>query len=138
MGAAFMIAGMGAGVASFLGMASDPTIFPLFAVMGAAFFLSSRLTVPRWAQMRSRQFEDIIARLIHRIDAAVIESGDPPPRSRLWRAACGHRTQECGNQTHPAEGPQNERLARNPLSGEEQISRGGRARCPDRYDRGFA
>ena len=79
MGAAFMIAGMGAGIASFLGMASDPTLFPLFGVMGAAFFLSSRLTVPRWAQMRSRQFEDIIARLIHRSDAAVIESGDPPP-----------------------------------------------------------
>ncbi len=78
MGAAFMIGGMGAGIASFLGMATDPTIFPLFGVMGAAFFLSSRLTVPRWAQMRSRQFEDIIARLIHRIGTTAIESGEPP------------------------------------------------------------
>lgn len=67
------------GIASLWGMAPDPSIFPLFGVMGAAFFLASRLTVPQWAQKRSRQFEDIIARVIHRIDTAVIESGDPPP-----------------------------------------------------------
>ncbi len=79
MGAAFMVAGMGTGIVSLLAGAADPTLFLLFGVMGAAFFFSSRLTVPQWARKRSLQFEDIIARLIHRVDAAAIESGDPPP-----------------------------------------------------------
>ena len=78
MGAAFMTGAVGAGIASML-FAVDPVILPLFGVMGAAFFLSSRLTVPQWARKRSRQFEEIIARLIHRMDTAAIESGDPPP-----------------------------------------------------------
>ncbi len=77
MGAAFMLGGVGMGIASSLWV-TDPSMFPLLGVIGAAFFFGSRLTVPQWARKRSRQFEDIIARLIHRIDTAAIESGDPP------------------------------------------------------------
>ncbi len=79
LGAAFMIGGVGMGIVSSLWVVPDPSVIPLFGVMGAAFFFASRLTVPQWARKRSRQFEDIIARLIHRIDTAVIELGDPPP-----------------------------------------------------------
>ena len=80
MGAAFMIGGMGMGIASLLGMAADPSLLPLFGgVIGAALFFASRLTVPQWAEKRSQQFEHIIARLMHRTDIAVIEAGSPSP-----------------------------------------------------------
>ena len=78
MGAAFTIGGVVMAIAS-LSAGSDPSIFPLFGVIGAGLFLVSRLTVPLWARERSQQFEDIIARLIHRVGPAVIESGEPPP-----------------------------------------------------------
>ena len=79
LGAAFMIGGVGMGIVSSLWVLPDPSAFFPLGVMGAAFFFASRLTVPQWARKRSRQFEDIIARLIHRMDTAVIEPGDPPP-----------------------------------------------------------
>ncbi len=51
---------------------------PKPATTQTGLFLVSRLTVPLWAKERSRQFEDIIARLTHRIGPEVIESGEPP------------------------------------------------------------
>ena len=66
-GAAFMgITGL-LGVAQFLGRAGDVSDLFIFGVMGAAFFLGSRLTVPSWARTRADQFEEVIARLQHRI-----------------------------------------------------------------------
>ena len=43
------------------------TLFLILGVMGVSFFLGSRLTVPSWARTRTAQFEDVIARLQHRI-----------------------------------------------------------------------
>ena len=79
MGIAFMLGGVGMGIASAVWL-TDPSMIPMFGVMGAAFFFGSRLTVPPWARKRAQQFEDIIARLIHRIDTPEIESGDLPSR----------------------------------------------------------
>ena len=79
MGAGFMLGGAGLGIASLLGVANNATGVLMFGVMGAAFFLSSRLTVPQWARTRTQQFDEVIARLTYRIDAVAIESGDPPP-----------------------------------------------------------
>lgn len=78
MGAGFMLGGVSLGIGSLLGVVQNAPSVLLFGVMGAAFFLSSRLTVPQWARTRTRQFDEIIARLTYRIDAAAIESGDPP------------------------------------------------------------
>jgi hypothetical protein len=70
MGATFMAIGGGMGIASLLGLAGDPKDLVFMGVMGAVFFLSSRLTVPSWAQTRTRQFEEVISRLTHSISAA--------------------------------------------------------------------
>ena len=78
LGAGFMIGGLGLAVVSSLWVSPDPSSALWFGVMGAAFFFSSRLTVPQWARRRAGQFEDVIARLIHRIDTAAIEPGEPP------------------------------------------------------------
>ena len=78
MGAGLMIGGLGLAVLSSLWVSPDPAYALGFSFAGAALFFASRLTVPQWARKRARQFEDVIARLIHRIDTAAIESGDPP------------------------------------------------------------
>ena len=65
MGAAFMAGGAVMGIASLVGLAGDPKDLVFMGVMGAVFFLSSRLTVPSWARTRTRQFEEVISRLTH-------------------------------------------------------------------------
>ena len=70
MGADVIALGGGMGIASMLGLAGDPKDLVVLGVMGAVFFLSSRLTVPAWARTRTRQFEEIIARLTHSVPAA--------------------------------------------------------------------
>jgi hypothetical protein len=70
MGAAFMAGGALMGIASMLGVAGDPGNVVFMGVMGAVFFLSSRLTVPSWAKTRTRQFEEVIARLTHSVSTA--------------------------------------------------------------------
>jgi hypothetical protein len=70
IGAVFMAIGGGLGIASSLGLAGDPKDLVFMAVMGAVLFISSRLTVPSWAETRTRQFEEIIARLTHSVSAA--------------------------------------------------------------------
>jgi hypothetical protein len=74
VGAAFMAAGGAMGIASMLGLMGDPGDAVFLLVMGAVFFLSSRLTVPSWAKTRARQFEEVISRLTH-----VISSPAPGP-----------------------------------------------------------
>lgn len=67
MGAAFMAAGAGLGIASIFGLARDPSDMVFMAAVGAGFFLWSRLTVPSWAKVRARQFEELIARMTQRV-----------------------------------------------------------------------
>jgi hypothetical protein len=81
IGAVFMAIGGGMGIASMLGLAGDPKDLVFMGVMGAAFFLSSRLTVPSWAQTSTRQFEEVIARLTHSISAPAGRDDALPPRS---------------------------------------------------------
>ena len=74
MGAAFMgITGL-LGVAQLLGRPGDVSDLFIFGIMGAGFFLGSRITVPGWAKLRAGQFEEVIARLQQRIAA------NPTPR----------------------------------------------------------
>ena len=74
IGAAFMgITGL-LGVAELFGRAGDPWDLFLLGVIGAAFFVGGRLTVPTWARTRSDQFEDVISRLQRRLTS-------PPTRT---------------------------------------------------------
>ena len=67
IGAAFMgVTGM-LGIAQFLGRPGDISDLFLLAIMGAGFFIGSRLTVPSWARTRAQQFEQVIDRLQHRV-----------------------------------------------------------------------
>ena len=67
IGAAFMgVTGM-LGIAQFLGRPGDISDLFMFGVMGAGFFIGSRLTVPSWARTRAHQFEQVMDRLQHRI-----------------------------------------------------------------------
>jgi len=67
IGAAFMgVTGM-LGIAQFLGRPGDLSDLFVLAVLGAGFFIGSRLTVPSWARTRAQQFEQVIDRLQHRI-----------------------------------------------------------------------
>ncbi|MGB1840055.1 MAG: hypothetical protein ACPHWZ_03015 [Longimicrobiales bacterium] len=79
VGAAFMgMTGL-LGFAQMLGRAGDPSDLLLFGIMGAGFFLGSRLTVPAWARTRAAQFEEVIERLQHRIasrSAAELTDGE--------------------------------------------------------------
>ncbi len=79
MGAAFMSASLVIGVMSVLGLVADPSQAVTFGLMGAAFFLVSRVTVPAWAKTRARQFEDVIERVTHSVEAAPSGSNRLPP-----------------------------------------------------------
>lgn len=75
VGAAFVgVSGL-LSVMQFLGRPTDVSDIVMFGVMGAAFFLGSRLTVPSWARTRAEQFEQIIARVQQRLASHPVSGG---------------------------------------------------------------
>ena len=69
MGAAFAVGGTLMTIAASVGVAVDPSNLTLIAV-GIGLFTASRLTVPQWARSRSRQFEQVIGRLMGSLEAS--------------------------------------------------------------------
>lgn len=75
VGAGFMAAGLGIGIANLIGVVTDPSDIVMFSVIGLAMFFGSRLTVPAWARTRAQQFDALIDRVLRSLQAPAVGDG---------------------------------------------------------------